>query len=96
MFIRKDKFNNFENELIKLTAENNRLNNSINKLEKEKQNIKNNLENEHLENYRQHKKLLAIERLLNSSFGSYKDLLEFRNKVQEILKNELSDDCSRR
>lgn len=96
MFIRKDEYLELTKKIADVERTNNILSNSIAKLEKEKQSIKQDLENEHIENYEQHKKLLQIERLLNNPFGSYKNLLQFRNKVKEILKNELSVDCSRR
>lgn len=91
MFKNKERLSILEAQIGSLQVENSRQKDKISRLEEEKQNIKEELENEHLENYEQHKKLLQIERLLNNSFGSYQSLLRFRNKVKETLKNELAD-----
>ena len=91
MFIKKEEYLKLQQLNVDLEKENERLKNKTEKLETEKQGIKQDLEEEHLENYKQHKKLLAIEKLLNLTFGSYKELLKFRNKVQSIIKNELAD-----
>lgn len=91
MFIRKERLAILEAQIGILQEENNRQKNKIEKLEEEKQNIKNDLENEHLENYKQHKKLLAIERLLNGNFESYKDLLQFRNKIKALVNDSQSN-----
>lgn len=91
MFIRKERLAILEAQIGRLQEENIRQKNKIEKLEEEKQNIKNDLENEHLENYKQHKKLLAIERLLNGNFGSYKDLLQFRNKIKALVNDSQSN-----
>ena len=91
MFIKKEEYLKLQQLNVDLKIESERLRNKIEKLEVEKQGIKQDLEEEHLENYKQHKKLLAIEKLLNLTFGSYKELLKFRNKVQNIIKNELAD-----
>ena len=91
MFIRKERLAILEAEIGRLQEDNERLTKKIENLEKEKQNIKSNLEDEHLENQEQHRQLLKIEKLLKGKFGSYIDLLNFKNKVQSIIKNELAD-----
>ena len=91
MFKNKERLSILEAQIGSLQVENSKQKDKISRLEEEKQKIKEELENEHLENYEQHKKLMQIERLLNNPFGSYKNLLQFKNKVQQILKNELAD-----
>ena len=91
MFIKKEDYKNMQVQIIRLQKENKLKDIQIKNLEEEKQNIKSDLENEHLENYEQHKKLLKIERALKNGFGNYSNLLNFRNKVQSIIKNELAD-----
>ena len=87
MFIRKDEYLDLESERAELKKENDRLSKKILALEDEKQRIKNDLEEEHLENYRQHKKLLAIKKLIGKSLGSYKNLLD----IVKDIKKELAD-----
>ena len=91
MFIRKERLSILESLVGSLQEENSRQKNQIKRLEEEKLNIKKDLENEHLENYEQHKKILTIERLLNNTFGSYKDLLEFRNKIKALVSDSQSN-----
>lgn len=90
MFIKKENYKNMQVQILRLQKENELKDRQIKNLEEEKQNIKSNLEDEHLENQEQHRQLLKIEKLLKGKFGSYIDLLNFRNKVQDIIKNELA------
>lgn len=91
MFIKKSEYLELEREIAELKVEKMRMNTKLKTLEEEKQNIKNDLENEHLENYEQHKKLLSIQRLLSNPFGSYKDLLQFRNKIKALVNDSQSN-----
>ena len=91
MFIKKSEYLELEREIAELKVEKMRMNTKLKTLEEEKQNIKNDLENEHLENYEQHKKLLSIKRLLDNPFGSYKDLLQFRNKIKALVNDSQSN-----
>ena len=91
MFIKKSEYLELEKEIAELKVEKIRRNTKIKELEEEKKNIKNDLEIEHYENFVQHKKLLAIERLLSNPFGSYKDLLQFRNKIKALVKDSQSN-----
>ena len=91
MFIKKSEYLDFEKEIAELKVEKIRMNTKIKELEEEKQNIKKDLENEHLENCEQHRKLLAIQRLLSNPFGSYKELLQFRNKIKALVKDSQSN-----
>lgn len=91
MFIRKAEYLELEREIAELKVEKMRMNTKLKTLEEEKQNIKSDLENEHLENYEQHKKLLSIQRLLSNPFGSYKDLLQFRNKIKALVNDSQSN-----
>ena len=90
MFIKKEIYRSMQIQILRLRKENELKDKQIKNLEEEKRNMKSDLENEHLENYEQHKKLLKIENALKGKFGSYIDLLNFRNKVQSIIKNELA------
>lgn len=91
MFIRKEEYKELNKKIMDAERTNNILNNSITRLDQEKQSIKKDLEYEHMENYEQHQKLLAIEKLLNDPFGDYQSLLKFRNKVRVIIKEELAN-----
>lgn len=91
MFVRKEYIHDLENENSELKRTNSILSNQISRLEDEKKNLRIDIDCEHLENAEQHKKLKAIEeKLQNGTFGSYKSLLQFKNEIQEILKNEPS------
>lgn len=91
MFIRKEEYKELNKKIMDAERTNNILNNSITRLEQEKQRIKKDLECEHIENYEQHKKLIAIEKLLNVPFGDYQSILKFRNEVRAIIKEELAN-----
>ena len=91
MFIRKEEYQELTKKIADTERTNKILSNSIVKLEEEKKNIKSDLESEHLENYEQHRKLLAIERVIDGSYGSYSELLTKLKKVQAIIKSELAD-----
>lgn len=87
MFIRKDEYLDLESERAELKKENDRLSKKILALEEEKTRIKNDLDKEHQENFRHHKKLLAIKKLISKSLGSYKNLLD----IVKDIKRELAD-----
>lgn len=70
-----------------LGIENDNLKLSIERHREITRDLRSEIEEEHLENYNQHKKLLAIERIVNKPFGSYKNAL---NTIKEI-KRELAD-----
>ena len=60
-------------------------------LKKENQNLRNDLEEEHIENYNLHRKLFEIEQLINNTpTGNYKDLYEFRNKIKKVICQSLN------
>ena len=90
MFIRKERLAVLEAQIGSLQEDNEKLTKKNENLEEENQNIKSDLKNAQLENHEQHKKLLKIENALKGKFGTYIDLLNFRNKVQDIIKNELA------
>lgn len=90
MFVRKEYIQDLENENSELKRLNDILRNQISRLEDEKKDLKIDMDCEHLENAEQRKKLKAIENKLKGSFGSYETLLQFKNEINEILKNEPS------
>ena len=54
-------------------------------LKEENRTLRNELEDEETDNYNQHRKLYNIGQLLNKPYGTYKDLLDFRNDVKKEL-----------
>lgn len=62
----------------------------ISKLEETQKDLRTEIEDEHLENYRNHKKLLAIEKLLQEQ--DYNNIENLKNRIRTILnKKELVD-----
>ena len=62
----------------------------ISKLEETQKELRTEIEDEHLENYRNHKKLLAIEKLLQDQ--DYNNIENLKNRIRTILnKKELVD-----
>lgn len=60
------------------------------KLEETQKELRTEIEDEHLENYRNHKKLLAIEKLLQDQ--DYNNIENLKNRIRTILnKKELVD-----
>ena len=92
MFIRKAEYEELKRENMKLSSENKILRFKLDKTQEERDDFKTSLEDEQQENYRQHKKLLAIERALDSVYESYNNILKVINKIRNIIKNnELAD-----
>lgn len=88
MFIRKDEYLELEREKADLKVENIRMNQKIKALEEEKQSLRNDVDSEHLENYKQHKQLLAIERIMKSAtYGNYNSLLNAVKEIKKVLAN---------
>ena len=57
-------------------------------LKQQNKDLRSDLEEEHLENYNLHTKLLKIQKLIDkTATGNYKSLLELRNKIKEELSN---------
>ena len=57
-------------------------------LKQQNKDLRNDLEEEHLENYNLHTKLSKIQKLIDkTSTGNYKSLLDLRNKIKEELSN---------
>lgn len=64
--------------------------NRVKKLEASQKDLRAEIEDEHLENYKNHKKLLAIENLLKEQ--DYNSIENLKNKIRTILnKKELVD-----
>lgn len=62
--------------------------NKIERMEENQKNLRAEIEEEHLENYRNHRKLLAIEKLLQEQ--DYNNTENLKNKIRTILnKKEL-------
>jgi hypothetical protein len=62
----------------------------IKRLEASQKDLKSEIEDEHLENYKQHRKLLEIEKLLQEQ--DYNSIENLKNKIRTILnKKELVD-----
>ena len=80
MFIRKS----LHNKIVKTKeAEITELKNTVNKQEESIKELRTEIEDEHLENYRHHKKLLAIERLLQEQ--DYNNVENLKNRIRTIL-----------
>lgn len=64
--------------------------NKIKKMKESQEELRNEIEEEHLENYRNHKKLLAIEKVLQEQ--DYNNIDNLKKKIKTILdKKELVD-----
>lgn len=83
----KEQITELRKKNITLSIEKSNLETSLKRYEEITKDLRSEIEEEHLENYNQHKKLLAISRIANKPFGSYKNTL---NAVKDI-KNELAD-----
>ena len=60
-------------------------------LKQQNKDLKNDLEEEHIENNNLHRGLFEIEQLLNNTpTGNYKDLYEFRNKIKKVICQSLN------
>jgi len=64
--------------------------NKISELEQVNKDLRTETMDEHLENYRLHKKLLEIEKLLKKQ--DYNNIDNLKNQIRTILKKELSSD----
>lgn len=86
MFITK----NMHNKIVKTKErEIEELQNKINRQEQSQKNLRDEIEYEHLENYNNHQKLLAIEKLLKEQ--DYNSIENLKNRIGTILNNELSN-----
>jgi len=65
------------------------LQNKINRQEQSQKNLRNEIEYEHLENYNNHQKLLAIEKLLKEQ--DYNSIENLKKRIRTILNKELSN-----
>lgn len=86
MFITK----NMHNKIVKAKErEIKELQNKINRQEQSQKNLRDEIEYEHLENYNNHQKLLAIEKLLKEQ--DYNSIENLKNRIRTILNKELSN-----
>lgn len=86
MFITK----NLHNKIVKAKErEIEELQNKINRQEQSQKNLRDEIEYEHLENYNNHQKLLAIEKLLKEQ--NYNSIENLKNRIRTILNKELSN-----
>lgn len=86
MFITK----NMHNKIVKAKErEIKELQNKINRQEQSQKNLRDEIEYEHLENYNNHQKLLAIEKLLKEQ--NYNSIENLKNRIRTILNKELSN-----
>lgn len=85
MFIRKSLHSKIVKEKEAKITE---LENKIKRLEESQKDLRTEIEDGHLENYRNHRKLLAIERLLKEQ--DYNSINNLKNQIRTILnKKEL-------
>ncbi len=66
---------------------------SLNKAEETIKDLRHEIEEEHLENYRHHRKLLAIKDLLKEQ--DYNSIDNFKNKIRTILNKKELDRLSK-
>ena len=86
MFITK----NMHNKIVKAKErEIEELQNKINRQEQSQKNLRDEIEYEHLENYNNHQKLLAIEKVLKEQ--NYNSIENLKNRIRTILNKELSN-----
>ena len=86
MFITKNMHNKI---VIAKEREIEELQNKINRQEQSQKNLRDEIEYEHLENYNNHQKLLAIEKLLKEQ--DYNSIENLKNRIRTILNKELSN-----
>lgn len=86
MFITKNMHNKI---IIAKEREIKELQNKINRQEQSQKNLRDEIEYEHLENYNNHQKLLAIEKLLKEQ--NYNSIENLKNRIRTILNKELSN-----
>jgi pyruvate formate-lyase activating enzyme-like uncharacterized protein len=88
MFIKKEKFDGMVEKIYELKKQIRDLEfkqTNIANLEEEIMRIKEDLENEHLENCEQHRKLLKIQRRIEKPFTGMKDAIDLRNDIKSVL-----------
>ncbi len=89
----KEQLINVNIERANLEKENNLLKKSIKNFEESQKDLRHDIEREHIENYKQHRKLLNIQELIDkTAYGTYIDLLKFRNKIKKELANDYQSD----
>lgn len=86
MFITK----NMHNKIVKTKErEIEELQNKIDRQARSQGDLRREIEDEHLENYNNHQKLLAIEKLLKEQ--DYNSIENLKNRIRTILNKELSN-----
>lgn len=70
---------------VELEIENDRLKKKIATLEDNINSLQREIENEHLENYNQHRTLLAIKKETQGAYGNYITLLQKFNSIKKEL-----------
>lgn len=89
MFIKRSRLKNMEALIGNLQEENKKLKAENKKVSNENVSLRNELEDEHLENCQQHRKLFKMKQALSKPYGTYKDLLEFRDNIRKELSTTL-------
>lgn len=92
MFIRKQEYEKMKEEIKFLRKENLLLTRSEEKWREENKRMREDLDYEHLENQKNHKVLLAINNMYNTSYGTISALIQFRKDVKKELDNATNID----
>ena len=92
MFIRKQEYEKMKEEIKSLRKENLLLTRSEEKWSEESKRMREDLDYEHLENQKNHKVLLAIKKMYNTSYGTISALIQFRKDVKKELDNAVNID----
>ena len=92
MFIRKEEYEDLKREISNLRKDKELLTIKNNKLQEEISRLRNDLDYEHLENATNHKVLLAIKNMYNTSYGTITALIQFRKDVKKELDNAANID----
>jgi len=92
MFISKKEYEKMQNEIKQLKQENTLLTESVKQWREESKRMREDLDYEHLENQRNHKVLLAIKKMYNTSYGTITALIQFRKDVKKELGNATNID----
>ena len=87
MFIRREEYEDLKREISNLKKDKELLNSKNNKLQEDNKRIREDLDYEHLENAANHKVLLAIKNMYNTSYGTITALIQFRKDVKKELDN---------
>ncbi len=90
MFIRRERYEEMQKKIKDLKQEIKILNGSLDKWQEENKRLRAEKDDEHLENYKHHRVLLAIRKMYQKPYGTIADLINFRKDVKKEIDNALT------